>query len=372
MGNHVQRNCQVLKECFSNNPRFEYKRLIAYGNYGSAHQVRYTDASQPDLKEFLVKRAFETQNAEDALRAEKGYLMRLRGSRHIVQVIDIPDNPLQNGPQSNVSGEWLILEWIPNGSLKRFMDNVFVMGLAPLPNRLLWRLFFCLIRACTAMAWPAERTDDLLQDEIPQERVRPSTLEHNDLHRGNILIGDFLPNIEHRISPILKIIDFGLTGEWAWAQGATPRGVPGNLWDVGAIMSMLITMDPYVRVELPGDCDPYELEHGSFQLRTQAHAILPLRVAGQGPFPTVDNMLKIHVAQCLATDPRDRPPLDSMHSWITRAITTRDGDYYGVDSEQDRAVEELCRRILFEPPIPPAGGGDGAVGGGADRPIELS
>ncbi|KAI1458272.1 kinase-like protein [Annulohypoxylon moriforme] len=348
----IHRNCQVIQAYFANEPRFEYKRMIASGNYGTAHQIRYIDDDKPDLKEFLVKRAYDTEEAEAALRVERGHLMTMRGSRHIVQIIDIQNNPLANGPPPNIAGEWLVLEWIPNGTLEHFMNNAMDLGIEQLPNRLLWRFFFCLLRACNAMAWPSNGVSE--QAEEPKN-VPPSTFEHNDLHRGNVLFGDFLADQEHGFSPIMRIIDFGLAGQWAWANGGS-HGVPGNLWDIGILMVKLITMDPYAKVKRPGEGEPYLFDFQGERLPTQAHTILEARDGGES-LQWLDFAIILLVARCLATDPARRPTLNQLYTMVTYGINKDHTRYPGVDLEQDDRIKKLCQEILLGPPPPPPGAG---------------
>ncbi|KAI1213377.1 kinase-like protein [Annulohypoxylon truncatum] len=355
MSSDIESTCELLKERFDRDARFHYRKLIASGSYGSAHHVRYTDPSRPDLTDFLVKKAFGNRDAMSMMRSERQYLTRLRGAKHIVKILNIENNPLVDDPEAfsirrnSGTGEWIILEWIPNGTMADFIVNASDLGVEYLPNRLLWRFFFCLVRACCGLAWPNNRTDDLVVDEVPVPGVPPSGIEHKDLHHGNILMGDFLPEPEHGISPIVKFVDFGLAGEWTFAHGAYRHGVARNVWDIGQAMVKFITMNPYIRVSRPGEGQHTEINHMGVRIETMATAILPVGSQG-GPNPWLDDDLTFAVARCLASDPGQRPNLHTLFAWCSLAANRGEDHYRGVATETDAVVKSLCQEIITGPP----------------------
>lgn len=54
-GDIAKRHADELKTIFTDDPRFEFIKLISYGSNGSVSQVRFNDQSCPY---FVVKRAF--------------------------------------------------------------------------------------------------------------------------------------------------------------------------------------------------------------------------------------------------------------------------------------------------------------------------
>lgn len=70
----------------------------------------------------------------------------MKGAMHIVQVLDIHDNPLQRPGTEElpvIEGHWVILEYLENGSIEKFINNTTESLRTRLPNRLLWRFFLC-------------------------------------------------------------------------------------------------------------------------------------------------------------------------------------------------------------------------------------
>ncbi|KAK9777926.1 hypothetical protein SCAR479_05252 [Seiridium cardinale] len=119
-----------------------------------------------------------------------------------------------------LQGPTLVLELLANGSLEEFVwkannymgqDTVLVRQL---PNRLLWRFFLCFVRMMIAMAYPRNRVAGQAPsiEQLPADHSQqPGRFTHRDIHVGNIMMGDFDPlEPEHSITPILKLIDFGV------------------------------------------------------------------------------------------------------------------------------------------------------------------
>lgn len=81
----------------------------------------------------------------------------MQANRHIVQLVNIPDNPLED-PLLNEDVDpdsWIIMEWLNHGTIGEFLMTAMAYLNSrgqKLPNRLLWRFFLCLIRGAIAMA----------------------------------------------------------------------------------------------------------------------------------------------------------------------------------------------------------------------------
>ncbi|KAK8087190.1 kinase-like domain-containing protein [Apiospora phragmitis] len=109
-------------------------------------------------------------------------------------------------------GPMLVIELLENGSMKEFLNKAKAHSAPRLPNRLLWRFFLCLARACVAMAFPRRFEGGQSLEDIPGRQS--STLRlytHTDMHVNNVMLGGLnAQEFEHQISPILKLIDFGV------------------------------------------------------------------------------------------------------------------------------------------------------------------
>ncbi|KAF3068344.1 hypothetical protein GL218_08420 [Daldinia childiae] len=290
-----------LTEYFSSDARFDFVGFIAHGSYGSASRVRYKNPATGDWNNFVVKRAFSSEAAEEAMRLEKDYLMRFRGALHIVQILDVANNPLAVNP---VPGEWITMEWLPYGSLSDFIFKTKKKKVDHLPNRLLWRFFLCLV------------------------------------------LGEPPDDFEHTITPILKVIDFGNAGEWSWIE-FTGTTTHSNLWDIGKLMVSLIILDerPYV-VNL-GLGEVAFPERGIL-LTTDADKILPLDEPG-APYPWLDPQLGKLVAWCLASEPADRPSLWDIGNEVGFAVGSKQAAAYpNRPEEENDNISQLWRRIVLD------------------------
>ena len=70
----AQKQSKELEKVFKDNPRFEFVRLISHGAFGGASLVRLNDTKLPNIKQFLVKHAFDMAFAKDQLNIEKDML----------------------------------------------------------------------------------------------------------------------------------------------------------------------------------------------------------------------------------------------------------------------------------------------------------
>ncbi|KAI2631818.1 hypothetical protein GGR54DRAFT_581123 [Hypoxylon sp. NC1633] len=332
---------QLLRTAFSQNNQYLYLELVACGGFGSAHRVRYTHATGESV-DFLVKKAYGKHEAQAALRREQMHLVRLRGCMHIVQLVGIANNPLR---QHGDLGEWVALEWLPNGTVYSFIHKARQAGLVRLPNRLLWRFFLCLVRSCCGMAWPSNRRDGQMEVESPKPGVLPLGLSHNDIHSGNVLLGDFIENdLDHQMSPILKLIDFGIATDTITEDIEASR--LSNLAAVGKVMVMLMTLHTTV------DQTPAVVSIFNQTWFTEANAIVPQTPGGPLPIPELDDWMVLLVAMCMAMDRSRIPTLESLFTDVHTAVVQRTAEHYGnsVD-ESDDTVFSICRRVMFNASI---------------------
>jgi hypothetical protein len=70
----------------------------------------------------------------------------MRHCRHIINTIDVPNDPLaaQQPGATHTMHAWLYMEFAENGTLRDMMDKALdTNGGMPWPNRVLWRFFMC-------------------------------------------------------------------------------------------------------------------------------------------------------------------------------------------------------------------------------------
>ncbi|KAI1206532.1 uncharacterized protein F4807DRAFT_463477 [Annulohypoxylon truncatum] len=168
----------------------------------------------------------EDEDIPDELQSlmnEKVWLHRLRNGLHIIKSLDLPNDPLDplNATHPGVwphrMRSWIFMELAENGGLETFVGRHQTQydGQA-LPNRLLWRLFMCLVRACLEMAYYNASLDGRPVDPktaslATLNRIQPGDLAHMDLGQQNVVLGATAldASTEHNVTPILKVIDFG-------------------------------------------------------------------------------------------------------------------------------------------------------------------
>ncbi|KAK4140571.1 uncharacterized protein C8A04DRAFT_31908 [Dichotomopilus funicola] len=119
----------------------------------------------------------------------------------------------------------MFLEYMPRGSLDKAIKTASDKQMA-FPNRALWHMFHCLVKACIGMAFPPERykrlgihyrgQDPPFREELPGNPGQIYTKDryvHFDIDPQNVLVGDDNPETGHHIIPLLKLSDFGLASD---------------------------------------------------------------------------------------------------------------------------------------------------------------
>ncbi|KAK8875200.1 kinase-like protein [Apiospora arundinis] len=115
-------------------------------------------------------------------------------AQHIVNGMFFPQDPMRDiirtpgssgftGPRKG--DDWLYLEYLEHGTLLRFVDMCIELQLYQIPNRLAWRFFLCLIRACVGMAYPPSFRMAGASWEVVQPNTTPEDHIHGDMHSGN-------------------------------------------------------------------------------------------------------------------------------------------------------------------------------------------
>ncbi|KAL2285779.1 hypothetical protein FJTKL_07504 [Diaporthe vaccinii] len=196
---------------------------------------------------------------------DQALLQALRRARHIIQARFwareiIPTEDTQDSEMRQIQDAWqpidddrtmLTLEFMKNGDMHHLIAKLARTN-DSVPQPILWRIFFCLVRGCIAMYSPPRSITLPDGTLLPEEQWRPvhgpdmeETLPaqtsdsmptgwnfiHYDLDPQNVLIGD-MDGGEHSVAPVFKISDLGLgkcrpdrdpdlttpLGSWKWRQ----------------------------------------------------------------------------------------------------------------------------------------------------------
>ncbi|KAI0202912.1 kinase-like domain-containing protein [Astrocystis sublimbata] len=335
---------------FNNLPFIEFEAQIGHGVFGVTYRVIQKRFRQSPRR-LIVKRA-RLMRYEDELITEIEMMTRLNGSAHIASVIDAREDGegqmgfimrlvaiLLGRPHMLIGlpGPTLVLEYLEHGTLDRLLRVVRSKNIV-LPNRLLWSIYLCLVRACIAMEFPPDKPfgSELELEEIPADgQAAAESIVHHDLHPGNVMIGtaggDFA---EHSIVPPVKLIDFGMAD---WGDDTT-KGK--NLQDVSALIYWLILRE-YPKFE----------RHRWYRgIKTHAGRLLPPPAHRQWPFPLLDEDLRDLVMLGMAADPSECPSLAHALENCQHALRFKPPRFYGVNAarETDESIGQLLQEVLYD------------------------
>ncbi|KAI1637990.1 kinase-like domain-containing protein [Biscogniauxia mediterranea] len=352
MNGELQRLRLKVKEFFTSDDRFVFEKDLATGTSGFGILFKETD-KKGSSRRFVVKRSVEEEWDAD-IQNELNWLQKMQYVKHIVNLVTVTNNPIlpQNG-QGGLGGVSIIMEYMENGTIRQFLDRA---SGETLPNRLLWAIFLCLIRACTGMAYPPPRPDDdgNLPAEIPLEGVIPSTLAHRDMHDGNLMFDCLDPkHREHSLVPVVKLIDFdratlmpdqvvapkdneiaSFDGLLNLSQLRSPYGVRNtgideNIISAGIVMTRIITNSKSLPLPLYRE-----------------------QIRDPNIFPSLDNDLRLLILRCLAVDPENRPRLEELLTQLHEGLSTKTQAYYAnnkamADRERDETISEIVSKFIL-------------------------
>ncbi|KAI1747484.1 kinase-like domain-containing protein [Xylaria castorea] len=330
-----------LRGYFSQSPTWECEKTLGNGAYGAAILVKERSARRGHGRRVVLKRALRAGIAE--LKAEIATLKKLRRNAHVATLLasceDVtecagPDIPAAKWKTIFTSlrglrGPVLVQEYCQNGTIDSLKEKARTQGI-DIPNRLLWRFYLCLVRACVGLAYPALGPEDgtATLEEIPAGRAA-GDLVHGDIAGRNMVIGDTDPSTpEHSTIPVLKMIDFGSSRECADAG----KGVEENLHSTAVEMLRLIRKGP-VKTRVQRNATYFE------GVRTVATDILP-GVDGVPRFPNLDPKLRDLLVHALRTDRDRRPSLAEM-----LAATRNEGGQNPVNDTRDSDADTIQRLI---------------------------
>ncbi|TRX93607.1 hypothetical protein FHL15_005579 [Xylaria flabelliformis] len=336
---NIQRLTGEYSEYFAKNHNFELVRRLGLGSGAVALLFKELETQKRNV---VVKFAFSeyehrNQQADDELKNELRWLKILQGAEHIVGLLG------QELDGSKVSRPALVLEYVEYGSIQDLCKRMTKRNIR-VPNRVLWSMFLCLIRACIGFAYPPWQNGE--HETIPVDgSKKPSSIIHNDLHDENVLIGELMPDsTEHRHAPILKVIDFGKAmqsqpGNWVTADQT-------NIQEAARIIAGVVAMkystlrDENMEVEIPDEAGTVRkiVVFTDPALRDSTYVL-----------PALKNLLLL----CQAANPRDRPSLQYVLTACENAVRTHTVQNYAeiVDYdntlESDDAIRSVVQQIVF-------------------------
>ncbi|KAI1500374.1 hypothetical protein F5X99DRAFT_429488 [Biscogniauxia marginata] len=196
------------------------------------------------------------------------------------------------------------------------------------------------------MAWPRDAPDE---NEKSVKEGAPLGLTHEDIHGGNFMFGPLMEGPEHSTTPILKLIDFGLSRLWpgnTHSSGATCQQF--NVLDIGIMMASLILLQTHAKYT----GEPIEVDLSKVgrpaATETPASGFLPdiTLSPNEDPCPQINFDLRCVIAACLASDPELRPTLEELETWAFSEVCKAYPG--GATWESDEMIEKIIQACIFD------------------------
>ncbi|KAK8012716.1 hypothetical protein PG991_010091 [Apiospora marii] len=273
-------------------------------------------------------------------------------------VLDQPEPSLVDPP----SRPTIVLEYMESGNLHEFRKRMREAGVNP-PNRFLWRVLRCLMRACAAMAWYEHYDMGERGREYTIDWEEPENVAHGSLDLSHLLIGALTPNdIDHGLIPVVKMCSFGETENLP----DNSRGLRQNQYAIGRIIQTLalpasLTADREADGLLPLDLGRTEFTPG----QSIDSCIHDEFIAA----PHVSFELKDFVTFLMAANVEDMWLLDRLLQETVRLSSrTAAQDFEGQEvppAETNEAIAQFVQDYMFNasanaPPLGAASGADDA------------
>ncbi|KAK8063448.1 kinase-like protein [Apiospora saccharicola] len=220
---------EAVRHYFTKGGEYVHEGFISGGAYGSVHKLRRQVSSyrtpQSDgpssqegrrdrvaVKLILGYPEYDEVSDEDIGEAEA--LDKWSKALHVVRLLG-SEKFEEEKPLYGIK-EYIVMEYLEGGTIAQCKTRVAAWG-KPLTNRLLWRIFRCFTRIMMAMLYSEWLSDGEVRVEEMEDGPRPDfILWNSDLHSGNLMFdqfNDLAEEWEHRITPILKMIDLGAVTE---------------------------------------------------------------------------------------------------------------------------------------------------------------
>ncbi|KAI0474473.1 hypothetical protein F4859DRAFT_522095 [Xylaria cf. heliscus] len=367
-----------VAEYFTRRPGTEFVGFAGIGRHGGALVLKERDANGQFLRMVVIKYSLgaltsdQNSNADDDLRNEYRWLEMLRGAEHIVQLVPFADCSLnlpgisngedtfeeslaklsvieedqKNEGDTSPRGAKLTkeslrarkcptfaLEYLPNGTLSGLIDRI-----APrsqlIPNRMMWRIWLCMVRQCIAMAFPPLYPPE--NGKLERERFLPDveffTLTQNSAHLANYVFGEespLSPDSDHDPGvPLVKLIDFGrgrVENPKDYIDDGLPNffecGARANLWSAACVMGQLAC--PLAPDEQFDSDHPvaYNYMKDNIEHTVMTDAAQVVRESAE-----MDVALRDTIARCMSSEMKDSPSLQEVLAEAEDKVANRGPD----------------------------------------------
>ncbi|RYC57397.1 hypothetical protein CHU98_g8818 [Xylaria longipes] len=315
------------------NEYWEYEKKLGFGGFGFTALMKRKGSSGQPGQRMAVKFPVGTS--------------KVNGASHIVSILasceDIEEAAVSRHSGDNnmifegfvgLVGPAVALEYLEYGDILGLIGRVRKTE-RNVPNRVLWSLFYCLIRASVGMAYPPRQpigSNAQILEELPSDHgpATESGMAHNDFNIRNIMltVGD---GPEHEIGVMAKLIDFGLAMENRFS------GSPRNIFDAALTISSLATPG----IGMPNTTCMYQ---GS---PTRAGNLVG---TGDPPFPLpwLDPELRDFLARCMYTNERLRPTLQEAVQVAQNAVHSKTPMSFPMpDMETESAINAFVQDLIF-------------------------
>ncbi|KAI0802115.1 hypothetical protein GGR55DRAFT_459252 [Xylaria sp. FL0064] len=344
---------------------WNFEKVLGNGSYGVTVLLSERNPFRSRRpRKVVLKRPLRGDAGIDDFILEARLLDTLRGHAHISQFINFAEDvtSFRQGnervkrmlkrilaafrkPQANLfgalsmsNGPALLLEYLENGDLLRIVEHTYHHR-EQLPNRLLWSWYHCLVRACIAMTYVREEITPSIELEMLRTDQDHLRVVHNDIAARNVMVGDCDPLVqEHRATPKLTLIDFGLAHQLP--LGREKESERRNLKEVNTLMLDLI--NPRIRMNGRG-IYPYECNG----IRTIAGGLFDER-----RLSLLDPELRTLLAQsfriAINGEPFRRPSLAETFERTRRGMLKPPESYQSQIRESDDYIQARLQRLLLD------------------------
>ncbi|KAI1463286.1 uncharacterized protein F4812DRAFT_463822 [Daldinia caldariorum] len=240
---------------------------------------------------------------------------------------------------------YMISEYLENGTLDRMLLRA-AYHRRPVPNRVLWSVALCMLRACVGIAYGrpspedydaarrGEITDTRLET-VPPDAGNPRGLVHGAIDRTNFVFGSPGGFPEHDLVPSLKLIDFSQS---YMVENAAV--VKDHLMEMGGILLQLAVGDYSHEILTESIANP-SIQNGIW---TTATALYELQ---QGD--NVDMDLKNLIGYWMSIQQGLDINLQHMLPLVEQAVETRNEAFYpGVPRETDASVRAFLQLMVYD------------------------
>ncbi|KAI1636282.1 hypothetical protein F4809DRAFT_641681 [Biscogniauxia mediterranea] len=331
-------------EYFENDSRkFKFEKQLGEGAFGEAWLVK-REVEGRVVQRFVAKFALDTEDPAmaETIQTEKEMAQKLYGAMHIAQPIVADGKMLElDSYTPSLLRLILMMEFIPGITIGEFWYRTLddEARWQPIPNRMLWLIFRCMVRALFALAAPprkpfGETNEEPTLEPMPEHEPTNDDYQilHNDMNRNNLMFGD-LDSGEHSLVPLLKVIDFGVARDSSEWKNQNRTITQQNIRDVGDAMKKLYLDES----------------------------------------PNLDEDLKALVDQCRDRQPQNRPTLAALWGRIQNAITVKTGPMHFTGKpramyESNDRISQYVQALILDASyqIPPPSAGPSPKGKGVD------